>query len=567
MDKTISISIGGFSFIVDDGAYSKLKTYLDEIRRSLNGMEGIEEVITDVEIRIAELFRERLGVREVVNESDVDNVISIMGRPEQYVDEDAYEDSNTHKSYSSKSGEKKKKKLYRDPDDKVLGGVLSGLAHYLGIETWITRVLWIVLFFVDLPFTGASFTIVAYIILLIILPKAVTATQKYEMYGEAGDFESIKTNIKKTTHDVKSMAKGTSSTLGEILRVFAKIALIGIGLIFIGTGIGFLIGAVATLFSYSSGIPFKFFSYVVDYEWQEWTAKGLVMVLLLIPAILSILFGARLMSSRVKINKLSVFSSIALWFIAVIGASVLAVSLGSNFNRDIEFSEKKNYSLTSDTIKISFDEFKIKGNSTVNWRFKDDLDGFVEFDGKLQRMIEDDIEVRQSPNDQLMVEIIYSSRGSNADDARNNAESIDYKYAMNSKSELVFNNYLTLNGKPKYRNQSISITVYVPKGKVIYAENIDDLIFYNPSLNSKNYKDGTNKFYKFVEDNLECLNCTAQDSTDEKTTSIFESDSSKVKITKEGIRIQDGEDKIIINKKKIKISDGTDSINIDFSGN
>ena len=195
------------------------------------------------------------------------------------------------------------------------------------------------------------------------------------------------------------------------------------------------------------------------------------------------------------------------------------------------------------------------------------MDGFVEFDGKLQRMIEDDIEVRQSPNDQLMVEIVYSSRGSNADDARNNAESINYKYAMNSKSELVFNNYLTLNGKPKYRNQSVSIVVYVPKGKVIYSENIDDLIFYNPSLNNKNYQDGTNKFYKFVDDNLECLNCTTQDSTDEETTSIFESDSSKVKITKEGIRIQDGDDKIIINKKKIKISDGTDSINIDFSGN
>ena len=70
-----------------------------------------------------------------------------------------------------------------------------------------------------------------------------------------------------------------------------------------------------------------------------------------------------------------------------------------------------------------------------------------------------------------------------------------------------------------------------------------------------------------MDDNLECLNCTTQDSTDEETTSIFESDSSKVKITKEGIRIQDGDDKIIINKKKIKISDGTDSINIDFSGN
>src|SRR5690606_6380768 len=188
MDKTISISLGGFSFIVDDRAFFKLKNYLDDIRRSLQGMEGTEDIIADVEVRIAEIFKEKLGAREVVNEQDVDHIIEVMGRPEQYVDEEL-EETTSYKSGGSykqtTSGEKVKRKLYRDPNDKIIAGVLSGLAHYLGVEIWVTRLLWIVIFFSDVFISGASLTIISYIVLWIILPKAETATQKYEMYGQA----------------------------------------------------------------------------------------------------------------------------------------------------------------------------------------------------------------------------------------------------------------------------------------------------------------------------------------------------------------------------------------------
>src|SRR5690625_6040191 len=132
MDKTISISLGGFSFIIDEVAYNKLKKYLDQIRISLGNIEGVDEIMSDIEVRIAELFKERLSGREVVNSFDVEHVIEVMGEPEQYVDEDA-EGTTSFKQ----SSETKKKKLYRDPKDKVLAGVLSGLAHYIGVETWI----------------------------------------------------------------------------------------------------------------------------------------------------------------------------------------------------------------------------------------------------------------------------------------------------------------------------------------------------------------------------------------------------------------------------------------------
>jgi anthranilate phosphoribosyltransferase len=79
MDKTVSISIGGFSFVLDEIAYNKLKTYLQDVKTSLRGTEGVEDIIEDVEIRISELFRERLKFREVVNEDDINFVIATMG--------------------------------------------------------------------------------------------------------------------------------------------------------------------------------------------------------------------------------------------------------------------------------------------------------------------------------------------------------------------------------------------------------------------------------------------------------------------------------------------------------
>lgn len=568
MDKTISISLGGFSFIVDDRAFFKLKNYLDDIRRSLQGMEGTEDIIADVEVRIAEIFKEKLGAREVVNEQDVDHIIEVMGRPEQYVDEDL-EETTSYKSGSYKqttSGEKVKRKLYRDPNDKIIAGVLSGLAHYLGVETWVTRLLWIVIFFSDVFISGASLTIISYIVLWIILPKAETATQKYEMYGQAGDFETIKKNASQAASEMKGVARDASSTLGNLFSVLGKIILIFIGIMLICTGIGLIIGAIALLITASSELPVQFFGYVVDYEWQDWGAKALILILMTIPAILLIILGARLISSRVKTNKTFVLSAVVLWFIALIASAVLVGTLFKNFTQDIEFTDKKAYTIAADTLTLSFEEYKDFGKRKIKWTIDNDMGGFVHFDGKLHRRIYDDIQIKTSPNDQVSVEIIYYSKGSSMDDARKNADMITYNYKVNSKGEIIFDNYLSLPENSKFRDQLVSIVVYVPKGKTIYAKNVDDLIFYDEFENDRDYEDGTNRFYKFVNNQYECLNCGWNSSEDSIHTE-FDSDSAKVRITKDGVHIQDGDEKVIINKNKINISDGTDSVNIDISGN
>ena len=144
MNKTININLGGIFFHIDEIAYQKLKLYLDAIRRSLSDdPQGRDEILNDIEHRIGELLSERIkDERQVVNENDIDEITKIMGKPEDYlVDEEIFEDEP---KYQSKSPSKK---LFRDGDDKFLGGVCSGLGHYFGIDTIWMRIIWLVLAF------------------------------------------------------------------------------------------------------------------------------------------------------------------------------------------------------------------------------------------------------------------------------------------------------------------------------------------------------------------------------------------------------------------------------------
>lgn len=567
MDKTISISLGGFSFIVDDRAYLKLKSYLDEIRHSLQGMEGTDDIIADVETRIAELFKERLGAREVVNENDVEHIVQVMGRPEQFMDEEETETKTkyTHSAYkSTASGERVKKKLYRDPNDKIIAGVLSGLAHYLGIETWITRVLWIVLFFADSVISFTTFTVLGYIILWIVLPKAETASQKYEMYGQAGDFETIKKNASQAASEMKGVAGDASNLLGQIFRAIGKVILILIGIMLICTGIGLIIAAISLLVTTFMGLPTEFFGYVFDYPWQETLSKVFAIILFAVPAILCIIFGARLISRRAKINRVFVFSSLIVWILTAVASGFLGAAVAKNFMHDIEYTDKKSYALSQDTISIHFNEFKSAGKYKYKW-FDNDINDFIHFEGNLHKRIDADISIHPGNDSNLTVEILYKSQGSSLDNARQNAETISYEYKVLPNGELEFNDYITLPEGSKLRNQDVEIIIYVPKNITVHTKNVDDVIIYEGE-NNYEYDSGNNKFYKFTDGKFTCVDCNGADY--DSMIHINEHDSAhRIIVSPEGVHIEDGKEKVIINKKKINISNGTDSLNIDISDN
>ena len=133
MNKKVNINLAGTFFHIDEDAYLKMQRYLEAIKRSFTDSQGRTEIIADIEARIAELFNERVqNDRQVIRIKEVDEVISIMGQPEDYlVDDEIFEDEPQN-AFERKSAASKK--LFRDTDNSYIGGVASGLRHYLGID-------------------------------------------------------------------------------------------------------------------------------------------------------------------------------------------------------------------------------------------------------------------------------------------------------------------------------------------------------------------------------------------------------------------------------------------------
>ena len=201
MDKTKNISLGGFSFLIEENAYTALSQYLAEVRQHLQHNSDRDEIIFDVEQRMAELLKDRAANREVIMHQDVLYLIEVLGKPEQYVeDEEADKATNAAPEASAKAFSANKP-LYRDIDNRKIGGVLSGLAHYFNISPTMLRIAFTVIFtlffmIVDwrwlFPFNFISWAMLAlYILFWIIVPAALTTAQKLEMQGAAVTLDSL----------------------------------------------------------------------------------------------------------------------------------------------------------------------------------------------------------------------------------------------------------------------------------------------------------------------------------------------------------------------------------------
>ena len=202
MNKTVNINLAGIFFHIDEDAYLKLQRYLEAIKRSFTDSQGRSEIIADIEARIAELFSERIeNHKQVIGVAQVDEIISIMGQPEDYlVDDEIFEDE-PQTNYRKSRARGTSKRLYRDTDNSYVGGVSSGLAHYFGIDAIWIRLIWILLIF------GAGTGVLLYILLWILVPEATTTSEKLMMTGEPVNISNIEKKIKDGFESVSNSVK------------------------------------------------------------------------------------------------------------------------------------------------------------------------------------------------------------------------------------------------------------------------------------------------------------------------------------------------------------------------
>jgi phage shock protein PspC (stress-responsive transcriptional regulator) len=189
MNKVFNINIGGYPFTIDDDAYEHLKRYMDALHNHFRTYQGADEIIEDIESRMAELFNSRLENRQIITINDVQGAIARMGTPEDFGADSVFEEESTFAKSSQRTTYQYKtgKRLYANPDDKIIAGVCSGLSAYLGIHDPV----WVRIAFAVFGFMTVGTLVAVYIILMVILPKAETASQKLEMRGEPIDVNSI----------------------------------------------------------------------------------------------------------------------------------------------------------------------------------------------------------------------------------------------------------------------------------------------------------------------------------------------------------------------------------------
>jgi phage shock protein PspC (stress-responsive transcriptional regulator) len=195
MKITVSINLGGYSFNIDEDAYAELKHYLKNLELHFAGEESSSEILSDIETRMAELFRIKLtSYKQVIDLGDVRQAISVMGTPEDISDHDG---PSSHDKFSSPGYHR----MYRDPDNRVIGGVCSGMGAYWDIDPVIVRIIFVALAL------GGGLGILVYLILYIVLPEAKSTAQKIEMKGNPVNIHNIKDSVKKEFDNVRKNMK------------------------------------------------------------------------------------------------------------------------------------------------------------------------------------------------------------------------------------------------------------------------------------------------------------------------------------------------------------------------
>ncbi len=198
MNKTININLGGYPFTIDEDAYETANRYLHTLSRHFGGGEGAGEIMQDIESRMGELINRKKGTRTIVNKLDIVEAIAVLGTPEELKDLNFSETIHESKRSAGESFQLKTgKRLFRDPNDKVFGGVCSGLAAYFGIQDAV----WVRVGFVLLSLVGGA-SFIVYCVLWGILPKAKTVSDRLEMMGEPTNVNNIARMVKEELEEI-----------------------------------------------------------------------------------------------------------------------------------------------------------------------------------------------------------------------------------------------------------------------------------------------------------------------------------------------------------------------------
>lgn len=585
MKKVININFQGTIVPIEESSYELLQQYIESLRRHFANEEGRDEIINDIENRISELFQERLkGGSTCITDDDVNVIIKNMGRPEEFDDDENNGTNDNNKDEKTKTenyfqgdwGWKGKrlyrdenhkivggvcsgiaayfgidpvivrivfiisgigflayillwmfvpgsnmlengvrKRLYRNPDGKIIGGVCSGIGSYFDVNAWLPRFIFLIPFIsfifrwghfgpftfpnlLSFSFSPGSFII--YIVLWLVIPEATTTSEKLEMKGEKVDLNSIKNSVLKEMQEVgqrvgkmgkevgekmgkmgmeagniakekgqnigrefHSAANRSSGVLGNIIvtifKIFMYLILGCIALSIIVALFGIAIAAIGIF-------PLK--DFVLTDGWQTVFAWGTLIFFIAVPVIGIITFIIRRFARIKTANKPMRYSFVGLWILGIVCFISLIASVGRDFRSFSSLNQEK-VNLQNPIVKsLEVVPFQNINYRRIGWF---NFEPFGAFGSTDDTAFISNVRVRitKSPTDSFAVSYIKMCNGRTRRYADTLTSLINFNINQND-SLLMVDKAITINTTDKFRNQYVEVTIAVPVGHFIKVD-------------------------------------------------------------------------------------------------
>lgn len=523
MNKTVNINLGGIFFHIDEDAYQKLNRYFDAIRSSLSA-DGKDEIMKDIEDRIAELLSEKIKTdRQVVSIKEVEGVIEVMGQPEDYRLDDDEPAQKNYDYYTPNYNPSRSKKLYRDDEKGLIAGVCAGLSHYLRINA-----IWVRILFIVSPFITFGTSVLIYLILWVLIPKAITTTEKLEMKGEPINISNIErkvreefgvfsekfqnVNYNRITNGAKNGADRVGNGLRRILMAFFKVftKLIGgiIATIAIAGIIGVIILFFMMLFTTSVKGPF-WFLYAEGLNYTDipiWVAAVLMLLATAIPLFTLFILGLKILVENLRsIGIFTKYSLLAVWLVAIGGLIYIGIAQANEVSAEGKTVLRNEITMMpSDTLNL---KFKFNNYYTKSLENQDSYRITQDSEGN-NIIYSNDIRLYIMKTEELMpyIQIEKISLGRTISEARNRAEVVNYNFEIEG-NNIILDNYYITDIENKYRNQHVRLYLFIPEG--MYLKPDDSVIHYDSTSNSYfNLKIDAEHLYQMSKHKVNCITCT-----------------------------------------------------------
>jgi phage shock protein PspC (stress-responsive transcriptional regulator) len=575
MKQVININFHGQVVPIEVSAFDLLKNYTDSLARFFADEEGKEEIINDIESRIGELFQERLKKGATcITDEDVNAIIKSMGRPEEFDGEEDKVSSalgGKEKTYSSSSHTQNtgtethrrlyrdennkvlggvcsglaryfgtdpmvmriiflvlafagagilayiilwiavpstasteiggiRKKMYRDPDDKIIAGVCSGIGNYFGVNPWVPRVLFLLPFlsivfrigdwgitgpadFFNFSFSPGS--LIVYVILWLVFPEANTTAEKLEMKGEKVDMNSIKNSVmeemkgvgkraeklgedakvfaaekgSQMSAELKTVAKRGGRSLGDIIVLLVKI----VAYIIMGI-VGISLVCLLFFFAIMAIGVFPYKAYLLTDGWQNALAWGTLIFFIAVPVVGVIAWIIRRLAKIKSNRKIMRGSFIGLWIVGWVCMTGLIATVSRDFKAINNFNEQE---IVLSNPSVSKLEITTNSPDKRLYRYNSfriqPFEGVDEDSAYIQNI---EIKIVRTTGDSFKVTLTRLVNGRTKRLADTLANRINFNITQKD-SLLVLDKGISINTTDKFRNQRVVVTVYVPVGKQI----------------------------------------------------------------------------------------------------